>query len=425
MKYRIFVYIILIFISLQNFCWAKENSSNERITIPMALDLANKHNPAIEKFDIQMDILGYDLYNTYAGYLPQVNYQDRSERIKMNYDTEDIEDRGFRSGMKSFTIDQDISVHKFVPEIMQKHKEKSARSYALLDELFITKLKVIQAFVDVYKNQKLLPIINEIEENLKKQLEIGQIKLDYDHIKSSDFKSLGADLAEAIAEKIKISNGLDIAKNTYTMLVGAEHTNLELDRVLQLPYQDISSFVEAVTVKNAKILASQEGATSAKYMLASKTANLLPDVNIGYANTFYKNLWYMPGYPDLTHNAYRVDVRIPIFDGGKSIVGVGRQVKELKLANLNSQITYEEVVSSASHFWSQYEVYSQMITRYEQSLKALEEILTQKQLQFNNDRGSFMSVLDAKRNMLAMKMKLIDAKCEKVLIYYKILSYVS
>ncbi len=426
MKCRIFVILLAILCDwhiLANALEVENPAIYGKMTISRALELAETSNMQLQKNALEQGILNHNLYNAYSEVLPQVNFISKKEDYKIRYDTPSYEDRDVTSDTRMLNIDQTISFHKIVPKLMRAHKERDAHGYNLLNGAQEARLKIVEAFINVYRNSAILPLINEIEKVAKQQMEVGKIKLQYDQISSYDFVSLTANIAQIAGDRIKTVNDLDIAKNTYKALLGVPAEELILDEKVAMPASDIENFLEMVVRSNPKLMSLKSSVSEAKYALTTKMVDILPDVKVGYSNNRYTKLWYLAGYPNLNQNIFRIELSVPIFDGGKRISDIGKATKQLKIAGLNSEIAYEDIIRDASNAWSEYEIYSKMIEQYTYSLRAMEDIYEQKQVEYNKKHGSLYSILTAKRNMLDIKIKLITARCNRMYAYYKMLGY--
>lgn len=418
MKTKIFTYILSVIFVIN------ATAAEKRVTIEHAIQIAKKNNHELNKIELQRDLAAYDLYNVYSEYLPHVSATSKSEKMKMRYQDQPNMDRDFTQSTEALTIDQSISLHKMIPKVAQGHKDKSVKNYKLSEEAKISKFQVIETFIEIYKNQNIIPMLEDIASTIKTQKEIAEIKLKHDHIKSADLMLINAHMAEINAQRYRAVNDLDIAINLYNAIVGEKHSNLEIPQNITLPYKKIEQYIETVMNINSGMLAAQETVGRSKYALAAKSADLLPEVKVGYAKTNYKNLWYMPNNPDMTQNSARIEVQIPIFDGGRKIADVARHTKELRLAILESQIKHDTLIRDASRAWNEFEVSREMLKHYQYSLKSLEDIYTQKEIQYRSNKSSMYQLLDAKRSMLDTKMKLLTTRCNMVQNYYKILNYI-
>ncbi len=409
--------IIFIFAFFVASCGANATTINQAIT------LAEKNNSDFLKSDIELDISSIDLFKAYSQALPNVSIIDKKEQMKMRYENGAAPDRDFTSRTESFNVEQNISLHKIIPNIITAHKEKAVKSYSISEDRKNAKIKIVMTFLELYKHTKTMPLINEMEKVTKSQMESMKSKFEYDRVGGYEFSQIASDVAKVSGDKIKIESGLNVWREYYKLIIGEQSQDLEVNANLVSPYKNLSSFIDAVAENNSKYLGSKEQLLKAKYGLAAKSMDLLPDVKVGYSKNRFKNLWYLPSYPDLNQEILRAEVSIPIFDGGRKIADLARQTKEVRLAFLNSEIEYQTTLKDASLAYGEFEASLETVRQYEYSIKSLESALEKEQIKYNSQRGSYYSLLSVKRNLLDIKIKLINAKCDRVMLYYKMTNY--
>lgn len=429
---RILIFITFFLLcSINAFSEVKRNTNlNNYTTIANAVDQALSNGKDIQKRIAELDVQRQDLYMSYASILPNVQYFYSMTHSDMAYSgslspLSGLNDRTIDGGMDSFSVEQNVSIHKIIPQIMYGQKNYDIAQNIYEQHRNELTLRVIATFLDVYRYEKLKKLSREAREAFEKQYEIAKIKFSHGKVTKSHLLSINAKLNEAQADEIKVTNQYEIAKNLYYFLTNSNPKNLILPSKMQLPEQDVNKFIDLALLKNTKLKIDKDSISKAKYNIAARASDLLPDVKIGYAKTKQRNIWYIAGNPDLTQDTAKLEISVPIFDSGQKILKVSKASKELTLAKINLELTTQEIVNLISTTWNMHLSQQANIDALRNSKLSAQEYYDQQKIMYINNTGSAAELFEAKKTLINAETALLNSEIEAIMLYYKLIHFIS
>lgn len=398
------------------------------IGIDEALERAHRDSYEFHKIEYSKNIASHDAYREYLSITPNVYYNTRREDTTMKYSINaDRPNADFVSNTSTFGIDQNLSIHKMIPMIVSaKYKHDVAR-YNLDESEKDVKIKFLNAFLDVYKYKQIIPLLTKIQQYLEKNIEIGKIRLKHGQIRESDFINLEYKLSEIVSEKLKAIGEFEIAKNLYKTFIGDidEKQSINTNINSKIKYRNFQEYLHDVLENNSKIKSSKSNSNVAYAEGVQKTVDLLPDVKFAVVKNRYQNLWYLPGFPDLDQNVTRLEVNVPIYDSGAKIINASKSIQNIKLANVNKYITYDDVYKSAIEAWQMRDAYKNITENYTNLLHAMNNNVIEKDIKQEGKIGSLGTLLDSRIEKNNVEIKLLHAKCNYILYSYRVLFLLS
>ncbi|WP_374570011.1 TolC family outer membrane protein [Phenylobacterium sp.] len=213
---------------------------------------------------------------------------------------------------------------------------------------------VIQAYVDVRRDQEALAIREENVKVLQRQLEESKARFDVGEITRTDVAQSEARLAASQALLRSAQAQLAVSRASYAAVVGQNPGDLAPEPSLAplLP-DDVDKAFDVAEQNNAQIRAAEYAADATKARVAEAKADHMPSVSVS------GNLvWFTPASPFRTSDATReivgqATLTVPLYAGGLTSSRVRAQVERDNAARIGIETARRSVLQSVTQSWNQ------------------------------------------------------------------------
>ncbi|MFD1189788.1 TolC family outer membrane protein [Phenylobacterium conjunctum] len=212
---------------------------------------------------------------------------------------------------------------------------------------------VIQAYVDVRRDQEALHIRENNVAVLTRQLEESKARFDVGEITRTDVAQSEARLAAAQAQLQSSQAQLAISRAAYAAVVGQNPGDLAPEPSLAslLPNDPDAAF-DLAEKNNPQIRAAEYAEQASRARLASARAERMPTVSVQA-----KMAWVGAGDPFDTDRMYRdvtgaAAVTVPLFNGGLTTSRVRAAIERNNADRLSVESAKRSVLQNLTNAWS-------------------------------------------------------------------------
>lgn len=232
-------------------------------------------------------------------------------------------------------------------------------------------IQVIQAYVDVRRDQESVQIRQQNVEVLKKQLEESKARYDVGEITRTDVAQSQSRLAAAQALLQSTIAQLATSRANYALAVGQNPGELapEPSLAFMLPATSDEAFTVAEQF-NPQLRAQQYAEQASRARVAAARAERMPTVGVRLQYGFTGPA--VPFHQDLYSRVVlgSADVTVPIFTGGLTSSRICQQIERNNTDRITIEIQRRTVLQSITQSWNQLIAARANIDSTEESVRA-------------------------------------------------------
>jgi len=284
-------------------------------------------------------------------------------------------------------------------------------------------ISVVQAYVDVRRDQERLRISTENVAVLTRQQEETQARFDVGEVTRTDVAQSQARLAASRASLAAAQAQLSISRASYVAVVGQNPTDLEVEVPISkaLPTSVDAAF-EAAETNNPQVVAARFNEQAATARVASARAGYRPTVSaratLGYdAN---EGVLYSTGGKKFTtgeqfKNYDRsisggVTASVPLFTGGLTMSQVRAALERESAARIAVEGAKRVVQQSVSNAWSNLLSARSSLTANEEQVRATRVAYEGVRQEQQVGLRTTLDVLNAQQELRAAEVALVSAR---------------
>ena len=219
---------------------------------------------------------------------------------------------------------------------------------------------VIQAYVDVRRDQEQLAISQDNVNVLKRQLDETNARFEVGEVTRTDVSQAQARLALAQAQLASVQSQLGIARSAYDAVVGQNPGDLAPEpSIAQLLPASVDDAFEAAERNNPQLLQADYNEQASASRLAEAKSQTRPTVSVqgslGYTGGFtpFGQAARSP-FMDYTRDiTVQATITIPLFSGGLTSSQIRQSAERNNVDRIGIESVRRQVLQSVSQSWNQ------------------------------------------------------------------------
>jgi outer membrane protein len=219
---------------------------------------------------------------------------------------------------------------------------------------------VIQAYVDVRRDQEQLAIAQDNVNVLKRQLDETNARFDVGEVTRTDVAQAQARLAQAQAQLASVQSQLGIARSAYDAVVGQNPGDLAPEPpIAQLLPASVDGAFDAAERNNPQLLQATYTEQASAARLAEAKSQTRPTValqgSLGYTGglTPFGQAARSP-FMDYTRDiAVQATATIPLFSGGMTSSQIRQAAERNNVDRIGIESVRRQVLQAVSQAWNQ------------------------------------------------------------------------
>ncbi|MEC9140074.1 MAG: TolC family outer membrane protein [Pseudomonadota bacterium] len=283
-------------------------------------------------------------------------------------------------------------------------------------------LKAVTAYLDVMRDQ----LISEVNEQnvvvLSKQLEAVKDRFEVGVVTRTDIAQSEARFAGAKSNYLSARARLLGARAVYREIIGLEPENLTLPQSLPSLPESLDAARSSARAANPILASAREMSDSGRLSAYSAIGMALPSIAVVGSHTFTEDPSTLLVGTETEVTSVQVQVKVPIFMGGRSIAGVSAAYDYSDALARNVHAAANAVERSVIVAWNNYEATTAAISARQQQIAASEVALEGVREENNLGIRTNLDVLDAEQDLLDARVTLVQAERDQWVAAYALLS---
>jgi outer membrane protein len=280
-----------------------------------------------------------------------------------------------------------------------------ARNIATEEAVFFS---VIQAYLDVVRDQATLELSINNEQVLRRQLEATNDQFRVGAVTRTDVAQAEARLAGATASRQVAEGNLQVSRANYQRAVGHLPERLEQPTIRPVLPATRDEALQLASVKNANVIASIFTEDAARDAVDATRAQLLPSVAlVGDVNRAQDTV---TANRETTTYSLIARVTVPLYEGG-AIYSQTRQATEV-VGTRRGQTddARRAAVQGATQAWEQIMAGRAQIVSLQSTIKAAEIALEGVRQEATVGSRTVLDVLNAEQELFTDRVQLVTAR---------------
>jgi len=394
------------------------SNANGQVKINDSMQAAYQNNSTILVFRQELELVKQEISLSMSGWKP--NVEMNLSIVKSDMDGSAFGDSADGSVEKNFAFDLEQPLYRggrTVASISSSNYLVKAQEQKLkLVEQQIL-LEAVRVHMDVVKDQKLLDLAIENRAIIKEQLEATNDRFAVGENTITDVKQSEARLAEAEADIIRKRGDLDISKSLYRRVTSMDAVNLSGDMAL-LPYEiNLTNDIEFALNNSPEVLVVNYMKKFDESNVSKVYGELLPEISVvaGYNKKYDPQ----PGIiSDSSDKSIGIYTRIPVFSAGNVRSRIAKSKKMVDKRSSELKEVRDDVEDLIISSWNKFNSAGAEIvarkTQVDAALLAKNGVYEEAVL----GKRSVLDALDADKELIDAKVKLIIAQRNKVISFY-------
>jgi outer membrane protein len=269
---------------------------------------------------------------------------------------------------------------------------------------------VVQAYLDVVRDQNLVEVNRNNEQVLRKQLEATEDRFRVGEVTRTDVAQAESSLAQATATRIASEGNLEVSRANYRRVVGRPPGRLILPRERPILPAALEEAKSLAANDNFNVIAAIYAERAARAGVDVVRDQLLPqisvigDLNRSYdQNTTLKNFW-------VTSASVAARMTMPLYEGG-AIYSQTRQAEQT-VGQRRSQLddARRAAVQAATQAWETLSAARASIASFAAAVRAAQIALEGTQQEALVGSRTVLDVLIAEQQLFTTQSQLVTAQ---------------
>ncbi|MCV2888963.1 TolC family protein [Ruegeria aquimaris] len=388
-----------------------------------SVQIALSSNPTIKAHDAAVRTAAYELLEMRGTYLPTVSlfgslgpeYVDDPNGLSVldNARTKTSREFGVVANLPLF------DGYKRANTIFTRAAQLDRTMFEYLDASETMALLVVQAHMDVVRNQNILATANDhlarhldIARRVGEQVAGGKLPL-------SDQLQVESRVETVRITISQISNELEISRSRYRELVGTPDVpSLNAPGLPTLP-PSLNALVDSSIQNNFRVKQAQANVDVRRFEKLTNEAEYLPQVGLSAGASVGADLDGASGSEN--RSFVSVDLNWKLFNGGR------RERRAALLERQNEALylrmaTLREVQQIAENAWSSYRSSQRIATIATKQVELNNDLVDQYTLEFQLDTRSLLDLLIGETELFRSRIEMIDAQAGATFNAYRMLA---
>ncbi len=389
-------------------------------TLVEALTAAYVNNPDLQAARAAARSAREDFPQALAGYLPRVDAFG-------SYGTERTEDRPGLGVQRAEPYSYGLSVSQQLytgglrgAQIEQARAGIASARQSLRATEQDVLVSVIQAYVDVRRDEEVVRIRRSNLEVLERRLEESQSRFEVGDVTQTDVAQSRARRAGAQSDLTSALSVLEASRARYVQVIGRTPEALEAPPPAPPTPETLQAAIEAGLAANPDYLQLAELERSAKAQVDIERSDRRPQISIvGEVTREY----------DGRDSDYRADdasasaeLTIPLFDGGYARARVRQARRELDRTRAQRESVRRQVVRDVIAAWNDYGAAQGVTASSREQVSANELALEGAREEFQAGLRTTLDVLNAQQELLDSRLAVVSAERDAYVAQHALLA---
>lgn len=279
-------------------------------------------------------------------------------------------------------------------------------------------LAVVQAYIDVWRDQAVLELRRANEERLRRQRSAALDRFNVGEITRTDVSQAESRLAGATADRIAAEGQLEISKAIFRQVTGLEPKNItQAPALVGLP-PTLQQAIDQALADEPTVMASRYLENSALADVRERLGRLLPEVSIVGILSYTEDQTFR----DSSTAAAQIlaQVSVPIYQAGtpNSQVRQAKQVaSQRRLETAEAMRAAEQDVVSA---WQALVTARAQIVSFKAQVQAAQVALDGVIQENTVGARTVLDILDAEQEVLNAQVSLVQSQRDEVVASYRV-----
>lgn len=383
-------------------------------TLMGALAKAYNSNSALNSDRATVRIYDEDIAIARSGYRPSVNafggYSRGRNVTTAYYNT---------VGSIGIQLDQ-----KVFDGFITKNSVAAAETQAQAQREFLRNseqnllFKAIQAYADVYAARRIATYRQQNLAALEEQVRADRARLEVGEGTRTDLAQSEAQRSQAISQLHQARADVKSKEAAYLHIVGDFAGPLEPPLTAKNLPANIEDGFRIASSEHPAILSSKYAVDAASYAVKAREGALLPQVDFS-ASTSYNEVYNGYGAGGQS-NSVGVQLNVPVYQGGKSSAYVRQSKEQLGQAQIQVDLTRDQVREQLVSAWSQLEGVKSAAVAYRDSVRA-SQIALEGRIQENLvGQATTLDVLNSRAMVIDAQINLVLAERDVIVAGYAV-----
>jgi len=258
-------------------------------------------------------------------------------------------------------------------------------------------LRVVNAYVGVRRDEKVLEITRDTVKVLTQQLADTRAKFEVRQVTATDVAQSEARLAQSKTQLVNAQAQLNVTRSQYVALVGRNPENLEPEPAFDSLPPTIDHAFDAAEELNPTLLAAKFTEAASRARVAEARAGRLPTVVLRADRSRGPTLPYSPKPYDDSFSVQAV-VSQPLFTSGQISSAIRQALEQNNRDRLNVEDLRRNVVQTVSQAW--------------EALASSRDTLSSIETEMRSDETAFYGVREEERVGLRSNIEVLNAQQE-------------
>ncbi len=387
-------------------------------TLNVLIDEAIAHNYDLQTAMANISLARASLSLSTSDRYPSLDLQGSGQRVRTSSDT---------YNSKAHTTYNDFSlsaVLSYEIDLWGKYKEAEASSrasllatYAAKDTIEISLASsVADSYFTLISLYEQLDITNETIKAREEGLKRNEAKYTLGAISKGTLLSDRAELNSAQLTKDALEQSILLQQSALAVLVGkspeaiAQFSQTQLPRVLPQDIHVPSNLPSELLTKRPDIKQAEENLKAANSNIGVARAAYFPSISLsgalGFESTQLSNLLKSQS----GMNSFGGSLAAPLFNMGKTSANVDSAKANKEIAEITYAKTVQQAFQDVYDALNKRHTLTQKLEHQRAYEKNIEQVYLLAQKQYESGYGDYLTLLDAKRNLLSAKLATSQTK---------------
>ena len=277
---------------------------------------------------------------------------------------------------------------------------------------------VIQAYLDVVRDQATLELSINNEQLLRKQLESTQEQFRVGTLTRTDVAQAQAQLASAVASRNQAEGNLQVSRANYERAVGHVPPKLEPTKTRPVLPTTRDMALTLAAAKNPNVIAAQFVEDASRDQIAVIRGQLLPTISVVGS---YQRLDATSFAHDLTTNASVVaQISVPLYEGGAIYSQTRQAIQTVGQMQGLTDDARRAAVQSATQAWETIVSDRAQVKSLQETVKAAEVAFEGTQAEQRVGTRTILDVLITEQQLFTARVQLVTVQHDLALAEFNL-----
>lgn len=399
-------------------------------TLQDALIAAYRGNPQMQGDRARQRATDEDVSRAWGGYRPQVVVQGEQGRAKDRNRTPGYDfynepvmtaiDKSRTPAIGALQITQNIwdGNHTLADVAHSKWAVENGLSNLLSTEQGVLG-DVVQAYYDLYRDQKILEIQKQYVASLEEEKAAAAARYQVKDVTQTDVAQADARLARGIADRQQYEGNIETSRSNFLRTAGFTPGVLPPPPPLPTVLPKTLEEAMALADENPDIKAAIYAEKAAESDVDSAESGLLPNLSVQATSTYQNDT-------DYTKSTYisgqvLLNLTIPLYDGGVASARTRAAKHTVGQRRLDIDVERDRIVAQVKQGWENLQATRARITSLRENARAADVALKGVQQELRVGSRTVLDELNARQEVLDTEVALLRSQHDEAVAAYSIL----